>query len=336
MASLERSAPGVSAPQPARSTGGLWEWFWRGKALASAKASARATVTRRERFRRAALATELADRQLESDDPLRAGSAYPLAVSLYREAAYWALLACSDRSSARDIGEAFGATPQETANAAGLSAEELAAVRATLVDETFVETADERPEVQQRAAELCQKFVHGLIDGADRTNVVSSVLLQRWLRIGLTLLIVLVASFSAKIAIQRWQQGPDLALGKPWRTSSTAYRCHPSKGECGGTQSAMFFHTTEEESPWIEFDLGGVQPVARIEVENRDDCCLDRAVPLVAEVSTDRLHWRKVARRADSFRSWDATFKPVPARYVRLRVDRYSQLHLVRVSVRAE
>jgi hypothetical protein len=98
----------------------------------------------------------------------------------------------------------------------------------------------------------------------------------------------------------------------------------------------MFFHTKEEESPWIEIDLGSIQPIARIEVANRDDCCLDRAVPLVAEVGTDRLHWREVARRPDSFRTWDATFKPVPARYVRMRVDRYSVLHLARVSVRAK
>jgi hypothetical protein len=69
-------------------------------------------------------------------------------------------------------------------------------------------------------------------------------------------------------------------------------------------------------------------------VTNRDDCCLERAVPLVVEVSDDRKKWRTVARRADSFREWEGKFAPLKARYVRLRVDRHSILHLAKVSVR--
>jgi len=330
MAALERSESATAG------TGGVREWYWRGRALAAAKAAALKTATMRERYRRAQLAAEFADRQLAADDPLRAGSSVPLALSLYREAAYWALIANTAGPVPRTVGAALAAAETSVASS-GLSSADLAVVRAALAEKTFAESADDRPEVQLRDAELCQTFVCALTAaGGDTTNVVAKLLVQRWLRIGATLVIMLVALICANVAIQRQLQGPDLALGKPWRTSSKYTDCHPQKNECGGAQTAIFFHTEDEDSPWVEIDLGKPQAFSRIEVINRDDCCLERAVPLIAEVSTDREHWREVARRADSFRTWDATFRPATARYVRLRVNRHSALHLVRVSVRAE
>jgi hypothetical protein len=105
--------------------------------------------------------------------------------------------------------------------------------------------------------------------------------------------------------------------------------------ECGGARSAMFFHTTEEDKPWVEIDLGAPQKFSRVEVVNREDCCPERAVPLVIEVSDDQKNWRDVARRTEVFREWETTFNQVSARYVRARVDRRSVLHLVRLTVRA-
>jgi hypothetical protein len=129
-------------------------------------------------------------------------------------------------------------------------------------------------------------------------------------------------------------QGPDLLLGKPWTASSKAFDCKPKEMECGGARSAMFFHTTEEEKPWLEFDMGAVQSFSRIEVVNREDCCPERAVPLIVEVSDDKAKWREVARRTDTFREWETTIKPTAARYVRLRVDRRTSFHLIRVTLR--
>jgi hypothetical protein len=126
-----------------------------------------------------------------------------------------------------------------------------------------------------------------------------------------------------------------LLAGKPWTASSKAYDCHPKDMECGGARSAMFFHTQEEEKPWIVLDMGAPQSFSRLEVVNREDCCADRAVPLVVEVSDDNQKWTEIARRTDQFREWETTFKPTTARYVRLRVDRRTSFHLVRVTLRA-
>jgi hypothetical protein len=313
---------------------GVWEWLWRSATLAAARQDAQRTALRRERLRRAQLAAELADRAFELGDPLRAGSSLPLALSLYREAAYWALLAQSDAAAVASLRAAFEAAPDAAARS-GLRPEELAEVRAALADKTFVASADDRSEVQQGDAELSQRFVRALIDGnpvgIDR---VGNALVQRAVRSGSALLTLLVALFAAKLGIESALRGPDLARDKPWRASSQAFVCHPKDSECGGATTSILFHTSEEDSPWWEVDLGSAQTVARVDVSNRDDCCLERAVPLVVEVSEDRKQWRAVARRAESFRDWEAKFKPVQARYVRLRVDRHSILHLVSVAVR--
>jgi hypothetical protein len=94
------------------------------------------------------------------------------------------------------------------------------------------------------------------------------------------------------------------------------------------------FHTETENDPWIEIDLGAPKKVIRVEVINRGDCCADRAVPLVAEVSTDRMKWAQVARREEPFGTWKASFPARVARYVRLRAARHTVLHLQGVVVR--
>jgi hypothetical protein len=333
MASAQPSDSAAPVPTTVPSAG-VWEWFWRAAALGAARRRARLTAVRRERLRRAQLAAELGDRAFEPGDPLRAGAALPLALSLYREAAYWALLAHRDGDVQPSIREVFAAARDEVART-GLSAEELTQVRAALIDKTFVETADDRSEVQESDTQLSQSFVRALIEhNAAGEDQVGNLLVQRAWRSGVALLLLVVGLFAAKLGIESAVRGPDLALGKAWRASSQQFACHPKDAECGGTQTSIFFHTEEEDSPWYEVDLGTPQTIARVEVTNRDDCCLERAVPLVVEVSDDRKKWRTVARRADSFREWEGKFAPLKARYVRLRVDRHSILHLAKVSVR--
>src|SRR4029078_11522553 len=106
------------------------------------------------------------------------------------------------------------------------------------------------------------------------------------------------------------------------------------KQRCGKTPTRLFVHTEEEAEPRIEMDLGSAHTVSGVFVKNRDDCCRDRAVPLVVELSTDRKTWRLIARRVDAFSTWTESFSSVRARYVRLRVERKSVLHLEKVEVR--
>jgi hypothetical protein len=95
----------------------------------------------------------------------------------------------------------------------------------------------------------------------------------------------------------------------------------------------VFFSTVEEKDPWIEFDLGKVEQISGVQAENRLDCCQDRAFPLVVEVSENHKRWKAVARRDTDFTTWRASFNPVKARWVRLRVHRTSFLHLHRVRI---
>jgi hypothetical protein len=288
----------------------------------------------RERLRRARLAAELGDRALDPIEPLRAGSSLPLAISLYREAAYWGLIQESEAPNVpANLRDAVAASKADLSKLAG-GPDKLAAVRVALVDKTFVETAEDPADAVRRDAELAQTFVYGLIDSdIDRDDRVASVLIQRWLRVAVASVVAAGLLFAAWSGLSRVLQGPDLALGRPWRASTQEFECHPQNNECGGARTAILFHTTEEDSPWVEIDLGAQRTLGRVQVVNREDCCPERAVPLIVEVGDDRTHWRPVARATEAFREWETNFAAVKARYLRVRVDRRSILHLVRVSV---
>jgi hypothetical protein len=116
----------------------------------------------------------------------------------------------------------------------------------------------------------------------------------------------------------------DLADGRPWRASSALAAAYSAK---------MLFHTNEEMSPWFEIDLGDAKPVRSLYVKNRADCCQERAIPLAAEVSSDRSNWQQVARTDSPFLLWEPHFRAVDARFVRLRVLRLTSFHLEQVKV---
>lgn len=124
-----------------------------------------------------------------------------------------------------------------------------------------------------------------------------------------------------------------LALGKKW-VASSQIEVHPQSGTIDDQlRNGIFFHTKEEDNPWIEIDLEKPTPVSNVEVLNRSECCSERTVPLVVELSVDRKTWNEVARKDENFRYWKATFSTQDARYVRLKVARRSYLHLERIGV---
>jgi F5/8 type C domain len=146
-----------------------------------------------------------------------------------------------------------------------------------------------------------------------------------------------IAALVAFAAVVLWAQlrpptiGPDLAQGKP-RTQSSVY-CVPENGECNGYPTRLAFHTNEDSSPWYQIDLQQPQRVSRVWIRNRSDSSQIRAVPLVVEVSNDGVTFTSVARKDAKFSEWMATFPPVSTRYIRVRVDRKSYLHLEAIRV---
>ncbi|MBL8956055.1 MAG: discoidin domain-containing protein [Myxococcaceae bacterium] len=129
----------------------------------------------------------------------------------------------------------------------------------------------------------------------------------------------------------------DLAKGKPWRASSqwAGVTCDPVHGLCGPLHSRIFFHTNDDDSPWVEIDLGKPTTFSKLTIVNRKDENLQaRAVPLVIEVSDDQSTWRQIARRDETFDDWKVELAaPATARFVRARIDRKSWLHLEAVKV---
>ncbi len=146
-------------------------------------------------------------------------------------------------------------------------------------------------------------------------------------------MLVLGVLIAAVPPFRRTMFPPDLAEGKPWVASSTI-EGYPLQGIMGDPNAPVgLFHTRDEMSPSLTIDLGGVQVLHDVTVANRRDCCRERALPLVIEVSQDGLAWRQVGYRRGDFSDWTASFAATRGRFVRLRVERKSILHLGRVTV---
>jgi hypothetical protein len=293
-------------------------------ALRDVPAHTRATLQRAE------AALELAERAARPIDPLRTGPSLPLALSLYREAAYWALAAQDSNATPRDLSEAFAAVPADVLTHAAGGEAGLAAVQAALLAKTFRETAEDPVEQQKRDALEAHAFVQHLVArqlGPERR--VGRALVQRFVRSGLGAVLLLSVSVTVVALIIAVTTPPDLAAGKPWHASSL------HAGVPKAANGEYLFHTQEEEGPWFEVDLKAPTQFARVEVNNRRDCCPERAAPAIIEVSLDRKSWKEVSRRSDSYSKWTAKFAPVMARYVRVRIPRRSTLHLESVAVRA-
>jgi hypothetical protein len=329
------AAAGIEQAAPAEAKG-VVEWFWRGAALRRARAYVtELPITERTALERAQVALELADRAYDPVEPLRAGSSLAVAVSLYREAVYWGLRAQSEHYSGGTLTTLFESVPSEVLSFMAGSADELELVRRALVERTFVETAALPPELLPRDAERAREFAHALLRRklAPQSRV-TSLLLQRAARTLALCGLLVAAVLGGWSMLAGLKRGPDLAAGKPWHASSSSATCRPQEHRCAGVHTDMFFTTEEEKEPWLEIDLGKNTAFNQVEITNRSDCCPDRAVPLVVEVSRDHKNWREVSRRMDTFSVWQSQFAAQSARYVRLRVLRRTILHLDKVAVR--
>ncbi len=215
-----------------------------------------------------------------------------------------------------------------------------AALRAAGADETRLQRlalsgAEAAPaELAREAAEL-RALATALVAAAcsDETTL-QRLRRQRRRRMGAAAALLAFGALHAAQALDGADFRTDLAAGKPWHTSSVAFDCRPAAKRCGNHFGmTIFFHTDEDPSPWFVVDLEQEQTVSAVRVRNRTDCCSWSAIPLVLELSRDGQTWQEVARRERNFRNWVPSFPPTLTRWVRLRVDRPSMLHLERVSV---
>jgi hypothetical protein len=304
----------------------LIDFFWRGPEISAARAElARRSASEKRLLAYARASAELADRTLYPVEPLRSSSGIPIAVALYREA-FRAARAAQGREG-----------PVSPADFAALTGDELEVARARdllLAPDLQTEIAEGR-EIRREHVKRLQRSVRELLNTmALPEQRVRRVRLQRWVRIGVPLVALLGVLVAAVLAIMAALQPPNLLAGKPWRTSSTIPNFSATAREVDGRKIDIFFHTNEELNPWIEYDLGKPTRITGLHIVNRGDCCADRAIPIVLEASDDRTTWKPVLRRDEPFTTWTQTIAAFTARYVRLRVDKQSWLHLEKFELR--
>jgi hypothetical protein len=329
--------PAVSGPGVLRRT---WEWFWRGRAMAELRRQALGPPRAAELLRRGWLSLEVAKRTLEPPERFSAGPPNAVAWELARQAVYWALRAArllesgDDDTSVTLAALAESARPRLVAVAGGES--ELATLEPMFSGRTFVEEGELTPEEQGRRAHALSRFARALLTDLEQPRVrLDRLWFQRLWRCGGLFLLILLLVFGASLLKRVMERERDVAHGKPWHTSSVFSAipgCTSPDQECAETPF-YFFHTQDEDKPWLEIDLGQKRRIVGAIIENREDCCADRAVPLVISVSNDRRNWKEVARRTEIFGSWSPTFAPVSGRWVRVQVLKRTSLHLKRVSI---
>lgn len=126
----------------------------------------------------------------------------------------------------------------------------------------------------------------------------------------------------------------DLAAGRPWLASSAIPPVHRGGVGPSTRKGDFFFQTFPSDHPWIDVDLGTPQVIRSLLVENRRDCCWERALPLDVEVlDLETQKWRRVAQRRSGFHVWTHEIGPLRARHVRFRLAGVGVLHLRRISL---
>jgi len=320
-----------------------WEWFWRGRAMAELRASHGLGPARvAELLRRGWSALEVARRTLDPPVRFTDGPADIAAWDLARQAVYWALRAAhlaktgtDDAVSPAELAELVADAREHCLAAAG-SASELAAVEALLADHDYADFGDLPPEEQARSARRLAAFAAALLKCLEAPRArLDRLWFQRITRMCLVFGLI-AGSVGGVMTARSLQEGRrDIARGKEWRASSAfpgVTPCTSPAQEC--TESPFFFfHTLDEDKPWLEIDLGSKQRFTGARIVNREDCCADRAVPLVIEASGDHKSWHEVARRTEVFGNWKPAFPAVTARWVRVRVDKRATLHLNGVKI---
>jgi hypothetical protein len=318
------------------------EWMLRRRAIRDARQRQKDLPRRRrDLFERALSTWEAARDTHEPSGPLVHAPAHAMTLELCRQSVHWAL--CF-RESARegDGGEDAGAVSLSTlwarcdpdlllrsaGNASTLEVMERVLARASFVDLAELGEREQR-ELVPRVLAFSRTLI-ALLDAPD--NALRAARSARTQRLAALLVIVLVALVGLIAFGGSNEERLDLARERAWKSSSSMGGCRSPQQSCSESP-LYFFHTAEEDDPWLEIDLGAKQFVSAVRLLNRNDCCPDRAVPLVVELSDDREKWREVARRTESFINLRLDFRQESARYVRVRALKKTWLHLRAVRV---
>ncbi len=304
----------------------LKDRLFRGTDVREARAALLPTGDPRETaLRQAKLTLEVAHRVADPVERLPPGNAASVLLALYRETVYWALLALRPSTWSEpppSLRSLWSETPPTVLPLTVRDDATLELVRRRLVE---AETPEPLTATNDDVARL-RPFVEAIVSDLDAPRRrLDRLLGLRWAAIaGMAVVLVVIAMGVRSLVI-----GRNLVADHPPRTSTSWAGCSTDPG-C----VPLLFCTDNENNPWAEFDLGSPKRIHRVDVTNRDDCCGDRAVPLIIEASTDHTTWVEVARRNEEFSSFTVKFPPRLARYVRFRVPKQTVFHLKDVAIR--
>jgi hypothetical protein len=264
----------------------------------------------------AKLFAEVARRTERPFDALPTGNVSVVLLRLWQEAARSALAAAAE-AAPLDAGPSLSESPAAARAAGGASM--LATIEQLLNQPGPPERVDMAPQVQ-----LMATFAKRLIDDLERPSR------QRWISRWLPVVYRVTAVLVAVVALAAGGYlllRPNLARRATRTQSSSIGDC--SQGECGLAE----LHTLKEHHPWVKYDFGSPRALHSLSLQNRLDCCYERTVPLIVEVSDDDSHWQEIVRTERPFVTWSAPLHG-SARYVRLRLDTTNYLHLREVVIR--
>ncbi len=211
-----------------------------------------------------------------------------------------------------------------------LTGGEQSAVRAVLGDDAEFSLVHASESQRERVASGLRRFSALLAAPLDDdANAVPELRWKRWKRLTLALLVLAALVLGVTL-----RSKPNLALHRPVSVTSQfgdAGKDHSLLVD--GNRTTLGCHTESLPNQHVTIDLGESRAIQRVVVANRGDCCAERAVPLLLEVSDDGEHFRKLAERLDTFDIWNETGLATRARYVRLRLLATNFLHLAEVEV---
>jgi hypothetical protein len=319
----------------------LLDWFWLRAAERDVRARGGPLSARvRELAGRAELASEVAARTARPQEPFAHAGSEAVSAELYRQAIHWALLAHAarrdeDAPAPGGIGSLLDATDAALLEAATDGRATLAELKLDLA-KSYREFAELEPSARSPLVERLERASHALLEPlASAERRLEQIRARRAVHVLGALVLLGVVIFGARHLLLVQARVRDLAVNASFTTSSSygGGGCQSPKQVCAGGED-YFFHTNQEDDPSVTFDLGRERRISGTEIDNRLDCCTERAMPLAVDVSSDGRQWREVARRTKDFATWHESFDAVRARYVKVHVPApNSILHLSRVRI---
>jgi hypothetical protein len=129
----------------------------------------------------------------------------------------------------------------------------------------------------------------------------------------------------------------NLAIGKSASQSTTSGGASASRAIDGDTNgnytNGSVSHTTQQNRPWWQVDLGSVMGVGDVVLYNRSDCCAERLTNFDIQISNNGSTWHNAASSTGTAPNRSVFSIRKASRYIRVRLRGSGILSLAEVQV---